>query len=96
MINIFGKTLHKKNHILNGFKSIYGLNIFQISLLLSTLNIGLDCHIKDISQKHVIRFLKQIEMAHLLIEIKLKQNKQMAINVLIDMKSNRGVSHIKK
>jgi len=96
MVQIFGKTLDKKKHVFRGLKDIYGFNKFQIYLLCSKLNIGVDCRIKDLSQIHVVKLLKQIEIFNLDIEINLKRNKQSAIKRLVDIKSSRGMRHIKK
>jgi ribosomal protein S13 len=59
------------------------------------LNIGLDCRIKELSQIHLFRILKEIETSNLVIETNLKQNKRLSIKRLIDIKSNRGMRHIK-
>jgi ribosomal protein S13 len=91
MVQIFGKLLQKKNYVTRNLIIIYGINKYQIHLLCSKLNIGLDCRINDLSQKYVVVLLKQIEISYLDVEINLKQNKQLAIKRLVEIKSNRGM-----
>ena len=95
MIQIFGKLLDKNKYVQIGLKNIYGFGIFQIDLICSKLNIGYDCRIKDLTQTHVFKLLKEIEISNLDIEINLKKNKRLSIKRLIDIKSNRGIRHIK-
>ena len=96
MVQIFGKLLDKHKYVQIGLKNIYGFGIFQIALICSKLNIGFDCRVKDLTQTHVFKLLKEIEISNLDIEINLKKNKRLSIKRLIDIKSNRGMRHIKK
>jgi small subunit ribosomal protein S13 len=95
MVQIFGKLLDKHKYVQIGLKNIYGFGIFQIALICSKLNIGFDCRVKDLTQTHVFKLLKEIEISNLDIEINLKKNKRLSIKRLIDIKSNRGMRHIK-
>jgi small subunit ribosomal protein S13 len=96
MIQIFGKVLDSNKYVLKGLKDIYGLHKFQACLLCSKLNIGFDCKIKDLSQTQIIKLLKQIELSRLDIEINLRKNQELVLKRLIDIKSFRGLRHVKK
>jgi ribosomal protein S13 len=95
MVQIFGKSLNKNKHVVIGMKDIYGLSTFQINLICSKLNIGLDLRIKDLSQIYLVKLLKEIEISNLDIEMILKKNKRLAIRRLVEIKSNQGMLHIK-
>ena len=96
MVQLFGKMLNNRKQVHVSLKNISGLNAHQIKSICNELNIGLDCKITDLSQSYIIRLLKLLEKKNLLIETSLKNDVQLNMKRLIDIKSHRGLKFVRK
>lgn len=94
MVQFFGKILKVDSFVFQALKSLYGLNTFQIKVLCSKSNIGLNCRMSDLSQIQVVQLLKEIEFSGLEIETSLQQKRMQSIKKLIDIKTFKGFRHV--
>lgn len=93
MIYILGIKLNYNKKVFSELTCIYGVGIFQASLLCNFLNVGNNCYINQLTQTQINKLLKQIEKSNLTIENKLQKQKQILISELIGLKCYRGLRH---
>lgn len=90
MLYIFNKTISDSKSILYALTTLFGINEYQSKKICKNIGINPQITLNKLKNNHVNRLVNYINK-NLKVEQLLKKAKTERLNVLIDIKSNRGI-----
>lgn len=94
MIYIFETEISNVKSLSISMQKIYGLNKFQINLILKKLGLSKNFRAKDLSADQLFKLVKLIENLNFILTGDLKKIQSFALKNLIDIKSIKGLRRI--
>jgi small subunit ribosomal protein S13 len=92
MLYIFNKTIPTNTSIVYALTILYGINIYQSRKICKNIGINPQITVNKLKNNHVNRLINYINK-NLKIEQFLKKDKKDKINVLLNIKNNRGIRY---
>lgn len=90
MLYIFNKIISDSKSIVYSLITLYGINKFQSKKICKNIGINPQITLNKLKNNHVNRIINYINK-NLKVEQLLKKKKTERLNMLIDIKSNRGI-----
>lgn len=90
MLYIFNKTISDSKSIVYSLITLYGINKFQSKKICKNIGINPQITINKLKNNHVNRLINYINK-NLKVEQLLKKKKTERLNMLLEIKSNRGI-----
>jgi small subunit ribosomal protein S13 len=91
MVYIFESELPKNKSILFALTNIFGVGKLNSFLLCKKLGFSQNLKITDLSQKQIIKLIKNIESSNLILASDLKKERFLKLKKLLSIKSYKGL-----
>jgi len=94
MIYIFETEILNNKSLAASMKKIYGLNTFQINLIIKQLGFSKNFKVSNLSSDQLVKLVKLIENSNLVLTSDLKKSQSFSLRHLIDIKALKGLRRI--